>query len=1161
MQVSATGYAQRISLTEKNATISSVLSKIQAQSGYDLFYKNTLVKDAKINVDLKNVSLESALKAVLADQELAFTIEDKIITIQKKEKSLTEILKSQINVIDVRGQVVDSLGNPFAGATVKIKGTDRTTQTDRRGNFSFTNVANNAVLVISYVGYVEQEKKVSEGILTIVLRAKTSELEEVDVLINTGYQSIPKDRATGAFDVITSKEIGSRIQTNVLERLEGLVPGLMMINGKDTGGDALTIRGVSTLYGTQKPLIVVDNFPVEGGINSINPDDVETITVLKDAAAASIWGSRAANGVIVITTKKGQAGKMKFNYTNSFQITEKPDLNYMNRLSSSDDIDLSRRLVTAGPNLENNAKNWGDLYSAFTGLLMDSIAGRLSPSEYLSEVDRLRGLDNAEQIKDLLMQTPFVQNHSMSMSGGGDKSTFYSSLNYTNRNSYSLNSDSRSYSVFLKSSHDLTKRLKLGVNANLTFGDSNSPNVNPLSVFNIKPYEMLQDAAGNPLAVKRQAGDFGLPVTNGIINAQRVAWGLQDESYYPLLELNRKDDSRTSNAQRLTTELSYKVTEGITANLNYQIEKGSSYRKLYHHQDNVDLLKLVNDNVQVFKSGSTILTNNDGTLISPKFLIPKGGRIEEGRGNSSSYVLRGALSINKDINQHGIAGIIGFERSATKGTSNSISKFGYDDNTLQFVQFDHAAIRTASSILQLENGGTRKGFPVADGFSYNEDRFVSVFANGAYTYDRKYMFSGSFRIDQTNLFGTDPKYRYRPMWSSGLSWIVSREDFLSDNSFINHLQIRTTYGLNGNVPKNSGPFMIADASIHFKNNKPFYQVVSPENASLRWEKTAVSNLGLDFSILNSRISGKADYYLRKTTDLLADEKINPTYGFTTALLNTASMNNHGFELQLTTRNIQTENFTWSSMFTYALNKNKITKVALSTYYANARELANAKRPSVEGKPYGAMYSIRYGGLRHEDGQLQILNEKGEIEASGQLNNSLDPAYYTGVRRPVSNGSFSNSLRYRDLELNFMFVFYLGNVMREITPRASNTLANQDGRLANAWKKPGDEEFTNIPNVIVNSYGASAMSSYRSFLDINVFDADYAKLRDVNLVYNFASGIFKGGYIKGLQVSAQARNLWTLKKNNLGIDPESFNEDGYRTMRLMPTYALGINLKF
>lgn len=1151
------GLAQTVNLQLKNSSVENAFLQIKEQTGYRFIYKEKILSGlAKIDINVTNKPLKEALGLILKDLPLDYELYDGTIAVRERLVEQRQE-NNQFNQLQMRGRVVDENGKALAGATITLLVNKAVVTTDVNGYFTIRiQDSYDQRFVVSYIGYKDQILECKESVGDIRMQVNSSMVDQVEVL-HTGYQTIPKERATGSFEYISGKQLEGKTQTNVLERLEGLVPGLMMINGKDSGPDGLTIRGVSTLYGTKRPLIVVDNFPIEGDINTVNPNDVASITVLKDAAAASIWGSRAANGVIVITTKNGKSGKVSFQYNNSFQFTQKPDLAYLNRLSASDDIDISRQLITVGPQLENNAKRWGDLYSTFTGLLMDSIAGRISPTEFESSVNRLRGLDNTQQIKDLLMQAPFVQNHTLSFNGGNDKNTFYSSVNFTDRNGVNLRDESERVSIFIKSTHHLTNRLRLNLNTNLSYLKGSSAPVSALSMYNLKPYDMLQDMNGNPLAVNRQSGSRGTP-SNAFTIAERNAWGLDDQSYYPLLEVDRTDITNGSASQRFFSELNYKIADGINASVSYQLEKGNSSSKTYAHRNQADMVQLINDFVTPMMLSNTIRENKDGTLTSPTFNIPRGGRIDERRSESSSYAIRAALNLNKTFGSHGIAGILGFENNAIKSNGNSMTKFGYDDNTLNFVQIDHKALEKVPNTLQQIKTGIRPSFSVNDGFSYTENRYVSAFANGSYTFRDKYIYSGSIRIDQTNLFGTDPKYRYRPMWSSGLSWVINKENFMRDVNFLDHLQVRMTYGINGNVPKNSGPFMIARSGVHYITSSPYYNVTSPENASLRWEKTAVTNFGLDFSLFNYRITGKADYYLRRSSDLLGDEKINPTYGFVTALLNTASMNNDGLELQLTTKNIDNKDFSWFSNFSWAKNINKITKVALANYYSNPRELA-AGSPYVVGKPYGAMYSARFGGLSHENGQLQILDQNGELEAPGQLNSNLDAAYYTGNKRPLTSGSLGNTLRYKNLEMNFMFVFYLGHVMRESTPRASNTVAAQDGRLNNAWKKPGDEQFTNIPNVVVKSEGSYPMSYYRNILDVNVFDAGYAKLREVAFVYEVNPDLFKSGLIKGLQINAQGRNLWTLTKNDKGIDPEAFS-DGVRVLPVSPTYTLGVNIR-
>lgn len=1069
-------------------------------------------------------------------------------------------VQSASQQLTVSGRVLDEQGKPLAGANIVIPDSKISASTNHQGYFSIeVPPAYRVQIQVSYVGMQTQTLALKQDMGDIILNKKAETLNEV--MVSTGYQTLPKERSSGAFDIISAKKIENKIQTNVLERLEGIAPGLMLMNGKDKGKDALTIRGVSSLYGTTRPLIVVDNFPIEGDISSINPNDVASISVLKDAAAASIWGARAANGVIVITTKRGTPGEAQFQYTNSFQFQPKPDFGYLNRLGAADDIAIESQLLPRSVQQEQNMRRRGDPVSGYSQLLLDSIAGRITADQFRQEVGRLAQTDNAQQIKDLLTQRPFLQNHSLALNGATDRFRYYASVNFTDSRGYNHGEQSKNYSIFLKTDIDVTSKLQLGINSNFTFGKASMPPVQVRDIFKLKPYEMVADEKGNPLPVNRVLNDKGIRSSTVYTIAQRSAWGLNNEAYYPLLELDRTEIDSTNNGNRIQAELNYRPWAGIGFHVSYQLEKGNGYLKKYAHPDQADQAEEINDFVSpTMGDDGGIRLNADGTLLNPVFNIPQGGRLEESRTDYNSHVIRGWVDVDRSFGAHQVAGILGVENQQAKTSGSQMMKYGYDDNSLQFIQLDYQRLKNVSPILHNINNKDIE-LNSQDALTYTEDRFVSAFANASYTYKNRYTYTGSLRIDQTNLFGTDRKYRYRPMWSSGLSWNIREEGFVRAYTAIDELILRATYGLNGNIPKNSGPFMIARADIHYITFFPSLSIIGPRNDALRWEKTAVTNLGLDLALFKYRIRLKADYYLRRSSDLLADEQLNPTYGFETALLNTASMNNDGFEIQLTTQQIKKQHVGWTTTLMFAQNRSKITKVHRSVHYSSASSIAGTS-PYFEGKPYGALYSLRYGGLTADRGQLQILNEKGEI-AQDESNDNIELAYFSGSGRPISNGAFSNQFRYRDLELNMMFIFYLGHVMRQNMPDPSFVFGtkNSDARLADAWKKPGDEQHTHIPNVVLDEANFDTYRYYKDLLDVNVFDAGYAKLREVILTYNVpVSAWGKQRYIKALQINLQGRNLWTLRKNKLGIDPEAF-EGGNRTLPVSPTYAIGINVKF
>ncbi|MCW3485898.1 SusC/RagA family TonB-linked outer membrane protein [Chitinophaga nivalis] len=1152
--------AQMVSYTGNKAALSDVFTDIKKQTGYVFFYRKALLDNSHpVTVTLKNAPLIAALEQILLNQPLTFSIENKTIFIHPKSTAKTD------QATDVRtgitGTVQDETGKPLAGVSVFLKGSKSRAVTDESGQFILKDDGTaNVVLLFTMIGYEQQEVAIGNRTrISVQLKMAIGKIGEVEVMGNTGYQKIPRERATGAFDVIGPRQLSNRVQTNVLERLEGQVPGLLLMKGRDNGdpnGDGLTIRGVSTLYGTKRPLIVIDNFPFEGSMESINPNDVASITILKDAAAASIWGARAANGVIVITTKTAKKGKIQFTYNNNFMFENKPDLGYLNRLTAGEDIAINRQLLT--PGMESNIRDMGTAFSALEGLYMDSVAGRITPAQYAHDIAALSQIDNSRQIRQLLMKAPFTQNHSLSFMGGSEKNSYYGSLRYTDASGYALQDRHQGYSFLIKDNYHISPRLSFNVSANLTYTNATTPAVMPEDIYRLKPYQQLQDAQGNPLPFSRDADNANQNNSNAFSIAQRKGWGLDDESYYPLNESNLIENNTNNIYNRIQAELKYALFPGVDVNISYQLENGYTYNKVYTHSNEPSLVKEINDFIVPERdAGGNILTNTDGTLLNPTYNIPKGGKIREQRNNFSAYTLRALVSINRQFgDDHDLAVVVGAERRQSKSNGNTVTKYGYNDNSLQFVDVDVQRLKNLTGNLQsIQNGFNGIG----DRFNYTEDRFVSAFGNAAYTFRKKYVLSGSIRMDVTNMFGTDPKYLYRPMWSAGGSWILSNESFMEPVHFVDQLQLRATYGLNGNIPKTSGPFMIATSSTNWLNNLPANTITTPANNTLRWERTAVTNLGIDYTLLDNRISGKVDYYIRKSSDLLGDQQINPTLGFTTATVNTASMTNKGWELQLTTKNIRSKNFEWSTTLIYAHNKSEITKISLNNNFNTPQALA-AGNPYVLGDPYGALYSFRFGGLSPDKGQIQILDPNGKI-ARDEYYRDLNMVYYTGTTRPINNGAISNNFTYKGFDLNLMFVFYADYVARQSLPEVYKGPGAYDSRLKDAWKRPGDERSTIIPNVIKNNSNYYANVYYSNYLDVNVFDATYIKLRDVSLRYTFQQRALKRWrFIRGLQLMANARNILTITTNKAGIDPEAF-ANGVRTMPVMPSYSFGINLDF
>lgn len=1042
-----------------------------------------------------------------------------------------------------------------------IKGTVLGTKTDNRGNFAMENVDKDAVLIVTSVGYALQEVKVSGRTnIDIVLKKYAANMEEVRV-ISTGYQKVAKDRITGSMDLISGKEIQKRSQVNVLDRLEGQVAGLLVMNGKDNGADdAVTLRGVSTLYATKRPLIVVDNFPIEGDINSINPNDVASITVLKDAAAASIWGARAANGVIVITTKRARAGKFSYNYRNSFQFSPKPDLTKLHRLSSADDIRLQRTVMRKAD--YNSVSYYDDAINELYVAFFDSAYGRITPQQYADKVAQLSNLDNADQIKQYLMNTPFTQSHSISTSGGTETAQFYGSFLYNNTIGLNKREKNDLVSIFLKNNLQLTKRLNIGANVNYNISNSTDAPVKAIDIFGYKPYSMIADAQGNPLPIMTSGDPYNQNTSNVYSIALRNKYGLQDETYYPLKEINRRDITGRSNFMRIQAEAAYKITKGIEAKISYQVENDANLNTDFKYRDNAEVAKLVNDFVTPKRGpGGAVVVNADGTIASPIYNIPQGGIISENRTDLRANTFRAMLDINRELSAKGhIDAIVGTERSVIKYTGSNLTRHGYDPNSLQSIGIDEQRLKGNLDVLRKINANY---YSPGNYYTYKQDNAVSFFGNAAYTYLQKYILSGSARVDATNMFGTDPKYLYKPAWSLGGTWILSKEAFMQKSPF-EYLALRATYGINGNIPKNSGPFMLARAGTNYYNNLPYNTIYSPANDRLRWEPTYTTNIGVDFNV-KGRIIGKADLYNRRSVDVLSDYAINPTYGFSTLLVNAGEISNKGFELQVETKNVLKKNFEWATSFVFAKNKNKVVKVTTPLQYSDAYARASANGQAyVAGYPYGSLFSFQFSGLDNK-GQVKFINEKGDTTIGSYFGGEITDVaalVYSGSKRPVYTAALGNTIRYRNMELFFNFVYYGSYSLRRNIPTFSRlSVFNNSDVLKDSWMKPGDENITNIPSIITNSDYSSywGMVYYKRYMDVNVFDASYIKLRDIIFTYNLPQKLFNK-YITGAQFTAQARNVYTWTKNKFDYDPESF-EGGRPGVPVTPTYIFGVNVNF
>ncbi|MDR6782844.1 TonB-linked SusC/RagA family outer membrane protein [Pedobacter africanus] len=1172
MQVSAATFGQRITMDKKKASLEAVLKEIRKQSGYDFYYDGNVLSSApSVNISLKNASLPDALRVALAGLDITYTIKGNIVSIKKKAPSFLDKVLGAFADIDVRGTVVDADGNALSGATVKVKGTNRVVVTDNNGEFNFRNVDENAVLEISYLGYRTREVKVAKNMPRISLELSSGELSEVFV-ISTGYQTLPKDRSTGSFAHVDAGKMAQKSTgMNVVDRLEGLVPGLAVNYGQ--GNDKLVLRGVSSVNLSRQPLIVLDGVPVAEYRNIeslVNPADVKDITVLKDATAASIWGAQAANGVIVITTKSGEYNSSKINiaYDGFVSFKGMPDYSSLNLMSGQEYIAAAKQLfqnsnyLTAFPFNTVNAFSNGNYPRIYPHekIFYDLKANPGTEALANQRWDSLANLSNREQIDKNFYQQAMLSSHSVTLSGGGRFNKFFGSLAYSRYDNADKSTRDR-YNFNLREEWKLAKWLTLDLTGNMSYEKNRvlnnisypTPFVSGLD--NYVPYALFADGNGKPLSHSY------LYMTDAYRSTaeQRSKISLDN---VPLNELNYNRNDNSVLAAR------------VNAGLKVNLYKGLSFTTRGQYQKTIDDgYNFYDQNAYRVRLEVVQFTPIPAAGAEPVSLLPRtGGHYATNKLNVTARTIRNQLDYNLQTGDHQITALAGQEVKSTLFDATRTLTRGYDFQTQTYTAYNQKdlenpgipATGATGAILPAgtSSRNTLRSVPITR--AEDEFRFISFYGNLAYAYKNRYNFNGSLRYDQSNLFGKSKSSQNKPIWSVGLSWNMDREDFFK-SELISKLMLRGTYGIAGNSPA-VGKGGVAD--VLYASNSPTYAglgtgyvIISPANNRLVWEETRSLNLGVDFELLDQRISGTVDYYSKKTPNLLGDRPLDPTTGWTSAYGNLGEMRNKGVEISINSRNISQNEFSWTTNFNISHNKNKV--VSLKRPVALTVD-SKTNGGFIEGYSAYSLFAYKYAGL-NADGNPMVYKQDG---STGMFTNQLALAdtYYQGSTQPLWYGGITNTFRYKDFTLSGLIVYNLGNVMRADANRfySGRLLGNIQSNFNERWQNPGDEANTDVPKYIPSETTSLSQrtTSFYNRSDVNIISASYIRLRDLTLSYDlFKSGLSKL-HLQKARVYAQVTNVLLWTKNDRGIDPEYYDLSQGTRLKVNPAfYTLGLNLSF
>lgn len=1032
----------------------------------------------------------------------------------------------------IKGKVQDQNKEPLAGATVYVKGTSTGTVTDIDGMFTLNMPVGTDYIVVNYVGMDSRETKVSFARMnTITLTEDNRYLDEVVV---TGYQTISKERTTGSFDKVGQDILANRPTSDLSSALQGVVAGMQATEKSDGTVDFL-IRGTSSLYANTSPLIVVDGFPIDGSFSNINPNDVESVTVLKDAAAASIWGARSANGVIVITTKSGKKGKLKVDVQGFVRLANKTDIDHVTQQASSNEfVDYELKVLQNGWSTYEYKPGFGNLYdNALT--LAEELYFRnkyydMSEAEMNAGLNKLRHTSNRDQLKKHLMQTAMLQQYNATISGGSDRMDNFLSLMYENNHEQTIKRGYERFMLNYKTNFQVNKSITLSAGAMLHKRDNEFSGVTVSEFGNLSPYELLKNEDGSYADNLNTYSRLELEK----LNFKNMPY--DDLSYNMLEEVENRHYKTKSTNYRVQFGLNAVILKGLTMDLKYQYEGTIS-----------DTRQVDNENTFFTREVVDYWTTYDSTTgKASNSSFPNGGIVRTSDSKSHNSVFRAQLSYNRTLGKHDIIALAGFEASEyiTNNTTHPWA-FGYNEetNTVMAPNNTNAQPMTmlgySAYLTNFYNNG--RSAPIYNYYIYNDrtDRYLSYFANASYVYDGRYGVSFSARSDGSNYVSDDASLRWSPMWSAGAKWNLHREAFMEDASdWLDRLTLRLTYGTNGNAEKSSSPLTLINVRYDASIKGNVAGVSSMGNPRLRWETTHTTNVGVDFALLKSALSGKVDFYYRDSQDVIGRVTIPSVYGATSQMFNNAEIVNKGIEVELTGRHqFKSIGLGLTSTVTFSVNSNKIKKLYTPTI--TAAELVRSST-FVEGKPIGSIYSYVYAG--QVDGLPYVYvaeGLKGPMNDNTSRNaNGLDFMEYSGTTVPPYTFGWANQVSWKNLSLYVFVNGKFGGVFRRPTSgipvvgygkaditRYVSMLDESDGTIYPTWAKPGD-------------LNTELWSYYLPNLTCFIEKASFVRLKEVTLSYQFPQTLLSRFGITAAKVFAQGRDLGLLyTANSQGYDPE------------------------
>ena len=1144
--LSASTYAQqeRVSLNMKEVTVKMLLDEIQRQTDLHFIFNTEQTNSlGKVSIEVRNESVEAVLIRLFEGTDLTYSFRGNIIVVKRREDT-----RGQQEMLKITGKVVDEKKQVLPGVTVKLEGTTVGTATNTKGVFSLMLPVREGFLEFSFVGFKSKKVRFTEKSDTLLV-VLVEDLKQIEEVVVTGYQVIKEKAMAGSYSKVKAEDLIMTGNETIESMLQGKIPGMMVTHTSGLTGtrQKVRVRGTSTLVGNADPVWVVDgiiqedNLPFEaeslaaisddnldmmkefigGAVSWLNPNDIEDITVLKDASATAIYGVKAANGVILITTKKGERGRLSVNYSGNFSMSQRLNYNRMEIMNSKDRVALSREAFERGAQVS-------DERIGYIGLALAYSRREISLDEFHKGVKKFVTA-NTDWV-DILYRTPFSQSHSLSFSGGNEDATYRASFGYRNQKNTAKGNEQESY----------------------------TGNLNMTTIF-WKQLTLTASLSGNHTETIAFAS--GVDPYNYAINTSRTI-PCYDEGqlyYYEngmakyniLNELENSGNKNSSKSINLNLNARWRVYEDLTISATLGGASSSSFAETWFSERSHKITA-----IRGYEYGEFTVTDNE----YKKSKLPYGGMLTVSESRNFNYTARIQAEFVKLCNGvHAVNLVAGFETRSNQYKGFSQTNWGYmPDRGKSFTN-----VPLNYGITLVENTEYARTIPsVTDRLS----NYISYYMSGGYMYDNRYSINFSVRGDASNRFGGSTKFQ--PVWSGGLRWNVTDEHWMEGQNLVNNLSFSATFGYQGNVAENVSPDFIAKmGSVDSKTGEWKMTWSQLPNPDLKPEKTLSVNLGVNFAFLKSKLTGTFNWYYKKTTDVITTAKIPYENGTTSMALNDGDVKNKGWDLAFSVVPVRTKNFMWSLGTSFSGNDNTVNSKLEST---KDWKKAAAGTLNKKGYPVGSFWAFRFTGLNPEHGAPMFDFSRADTRQAAE--DATEYMAYMGTIEPTFTVGINMIFRWKRFSFPLNFYVSRGNYTFLNSPytsghRMMSEYRNASTQLNKRWRNPGDEKHTDIPSIPTgdnshplrpfgNGTGVYPLDAWAKS-DVRVVNAWYIRFNDFKFSYSLPDGWIRS-FAKNMTVSFTATNPLQIKSKDFkGRDPEVALGQQPRSQN----FSLGVNLSF